>query len=73
MEIAIKKLKEIDAVAIAKAAISWMMSHLYKSAAVVIPLILLACIPSVLGAIGITASGIAASTTAVFGWHRGLD
>jgi hypothetical protein len=60
LELAIAALKKIDVVAVAKASLEWIKAHPYETAAVVIPLILLACTPAILGLVGFTAGGVAA-------------
>jgi hypothetical protein len=60
LELAIAALKKIDIVAVTKASLEWIKAHPYETAAVVIPLILLACTPAILGLAGFTAGGVAA-------------
>lgn len=57
---AIEKLKNMDVVVIARAVARWIKDHPWETAAIVIPLVLLACTPPFLGLAGFTAGGIAA-------------
>ncbi|KAJ4378099.1 hypothetical protein N0V83_000931 [Neocucurbitaria cava] len=59
---AVQKLKQLRVLDMAKATGKWMKEHPWETAATVIPLILLACTPAILGAVGFTAGGIAAGT-----------
>lgn len=43
-----------------KAVKAWIKAHPWEFAAIVVPLVILACTPAVLGAVGFTAGGIAA-------------
>lgn len=45
---------------LAKTTLEWVNAHPWETAAIIIPLILLACTPAILGAVGFTAGGIAA-------------
>lgn len=60
LDIAIATLKKMDVVAVAKAILDWIKAHPWETAAIVIPLVLLACTPAFLGLVGFTAGGIAA-------------
>lgn len=57
---AIEKLKKMDVVVVTKAVAEWIKAHPWETAAIVIPLILLACTPAFLGLAGFTAGGVAA-------------
>jgi hypothetical protein len=60
LEIAINALKQIDVDAVARAILEWIEVHPWETAAIVIPLILLACTSAFLGLAGFTASGVLA-------------
>jgi hypothetical protein len=64
LNIAVSALKKMDVTIVAKAALEWMKAHSWQTAAIVGPLILLACTPAFLGIFGFTASGIAAGMSA---------
>ncbi|KAF9697279.1 hypothetical protein EKO04_004548 [Ascochyta lentis] len=49
---------------LARKMLKWVEAHPWETAAIVIPLILLACTPAILGAAGFTAGGIAAGSAA---------
>jgi len=66
LDIAIATLKKMDVVAVAKAIHDWIKAHPWETAAIVIPLVLLACTPAFLGLVGFTASGIAAGKDICF-------
>ncbi|KAF2133286.1 hypothetical protein P153DRAFT_381724 [Dothidotthia symphoricarpi CBS 119687] len=61
---AIAALRKMNFVEVAKAAGAWVKEHPWETAAIVIPLILLACTPAFLTAAGFTAGGIAAGSIA---------
>jgi hypothetical protein len=60
LDFAIQALKKMDVAIVLKEALAWVKAHPWEMAAIVTPLALLACIPTFLGLIGFTASGIAA-------------
>jgi hypothetical protein len=66
LELAIEALKKIGLPTVVKAAMVWMRAHPWETAAIVIPLVLLACTPALLGAAGFTATGVAAGTFSIF-------
>jgi hypothetical protein len=57
---AIEALRQIGIIDVAKAATKWMKEHPWETAAILIPLILLACTPALLSIAGFTAGGIGA-------------
>lgn len=59
----IQMLKKIDLKIVAKAILEWIKAHLYETAAIVVPLLLLACTPGLLGLLGFGTTGIAAGTS----------
>ncbi|KAA8617301.1 Ifi-6-16 multi-domain protein [Pyrenophora tritici-repentis] len=68
---AIEALRQIDIIDVAKAATKWMKEHPWETAAILVPLILLACTPAFLSIAGFTAGGIAAGSIAA-GVHAGI-
>lgn len=58
--IAVEALKNLGSTIIWKAAMEWMKSHPWEAAALIVPVVLMACTPAVLGLAGFTAGGIAA-------------
>ncbi|KAF2448235.1 hypothetical protein P171DRAFT_428344 [Karstenula rhodostoma CBS 690.94] len=62
--IAIQALKKLDLRTIAKAAMEWMKAHPWETAALLVPLVLVACTPAFLGLAGFTAGGVAAGSIA---------
>jgi hypothetical protein len=62
LDVAIAVLKKMGFDVLAKTAFEWIKAHLWETAAIVVPLILLCCTPVILGAFGSTAGGIAAGT-----------
>ncbi|KAF1935245.1 hypothetical protein EJ02DRAFT_460555 [Clathrospora elynae] len=61
---AIEALRKICIIDVAKAAVRWMKTYPWEPAAILVPLILLACTPAFLGLAGFTAGGIAAGSIA---------
>lgn len=57
---AIEALRQIGIIDVSKAAAKWMKEHPWETAAILVPLILLACTPAFLSIAGFTAGGIAA-------------
>jgi hypothetical protein len=57
LEIAIDAFKQIDVAAVTKAIIEWIKAHPRETAAIVVPLVLLACTPAFLSLAGFTATG----------------
>ncbi|KAH7400528.1 hypothetical protein DE146DRAFT_677319 [Phaeosphaeria sp. MPI-PUGE-AT-0046c] len=64
LKIAIDTLKNMDLVVVVKAVTQWIKAHPWETAAIVVPLILLACTPAFLGLAGFTAGGITAGSIA---------
>ncbi|KAH7077480.1 hypothetical protein BKA63DRAFT_466624 [Paraphoma chrysanthemicola] len=64
VNLAIAALKNIDARAVARAGVAWIMAHPWETATIVIPMILLYCTPLALVGVGFTAGGIAAGIIA---------
>jgi len=64
-EIAIAYLRKIGIIDLAKIVRLWIKEHPWETAAIVVPLIMLACSPAILGALGFTAGGIAAGLSFV--------
>jgi hypothetical protein len=64
LELAVKALKKLDVTTVVKAAIEWIKSHPWESAAVIVPLVLMACTPALLGLAGFTAGGVVAGMNA---------
>lgn len=59
-ERAVARLRELKIVDRAKIVSAWIKAHPWETAAIVVPLILIACTPAILGAVGFTAGGVAA-------------
>lgn len=59
-ERAVARLRELKIVDRAKIVGAWIKAHPWETAAIVVPLILLACTPAILGAVGFTPGGVAA-------------
>lgn len=57
--IAIEALKNLGITTIVRAAMEWMKSHPWETAALVVPVIFTACTPAFLGLAGCTAGGVA--------------
>ncbi|KAF7679788.1 hypothetical protein GT037_001439 [Alternaria burnsii] len=64
LNIAIAALKNLEMVTLMKAAVEWIRLHPWETAALVIPVVLMACTPAFLGLVGFTASGVAAGSIA---------
>ncbi|KAF2024472.1 hypothetical protein EK21DRAFT_94053 [Setomelanomma holmii] len=64
LDLAIAALKKIDAFEVMKAALKWMKHHPWETAAIIIPLVILACTPAFLSLAGFTATGVAAGSIA---------
>jgi hypothetical protein len=62
LKLAVEALKKLDATAIIEAALMWMKTHPWETAAIIIPLVLMAVMPAALGLAGFTAGGIAAGS-----------
>jgi hypothetical protein len=62
LKLAVEALKKLDATAIIEAALMWMKTHPWETAAIIIPLVLMAVTPAALGLAGFTAGGIAAGS-----------
>jgi hypothetical protein len=58
--VAIKALNDLGITTIIKAAMVWMKSHPWETAALIVPVLLTACTPAFLGLAGFTAGGVAA-------------
>ncbi|KAL5420064.1 hypothetical protein PMIN03_000272 [Paraphaeosphaeria minitans] len=69
---AIECLKDLDLATVMRAATEWIKAHPWETAAIVIPLVLLACTPGFLAAAGFTAGGIAAGSVAA-GIQAGIE
>jgi glycerol kinase len=59
---AVEQCKKLGFIGVAQATAGWIAEHPRETAAVVIPLVLLACTPAILSAMDFTATGIAAGT-----------
>ena len=64
MDIAIAALKNLEMATLMKAAVEWIRLHPWETAALIIPIVLMACTPAFLGLVGFTASGVAAGMLA---------
>lgn len=60
LEIAVAALKNLKITTLMKAAMEWMKLHPWETAALIVPVLLMACTPAFLGLVGFTASGVAA-------------
>ncbi|KZM28362.1 uncharacterized protein EKO05_0005186 [Ascochyta rabiei] len=61
----------VDVKVVGRKTLEWVKAHPWETAAIINPLILLACTPFILGAVGFTSSGIAAGSIAA-GIHAGI-
>ncbi|KAF1842156.1 uncharacterized protein K460DRAFT_293919 [Cucurbitaria berberidis CBS 394.84] len=61
---ALEALRKLGIIDWAKLAGRWMKEHPWQTVAMIVPLILLACTPAILGAMGFTPVGVAAGTIA---------
>lgn len=64
LDIAIAALKNLEMATLMKAAVEWIRLHPWETAALIIPIVLMACTTAFLGLVGFTASGIAAGMLA---------
>lgn len=64
LDIAIAALKNLKMATLMKAAVEWIRLHPWETAALIIPIVLMACTPAFLGLVGFTASGVAAGMLA---------
>lgn len=62
LEIAIAALKNLKIATLMKAAMEWIKQYPWETAALIVPVVLMACTPAFLGLIGFTAGGVAAGT-----------
>jgi hypothetical protein len=60
LEIAISALKNLKITTLMAAAMEWIRLHPWETAALIVPVVLMACTPALLGLAGFTAGGIAA-------------
>jgi hypothetical protein len=62
IQVAVEECKKLGFIGVVQATTAWMKADPQETAAMGIPLILLACTPAILSAMGFTVTGIAAGT-----------
>ncbi|CBX91006.1 hypothetical protein IAQ61_002472 [Plenodomus lingam] len=63
-EYAVAELRKMGVINVAKVLAAWIMARQWETAAIVVPLILVACTPAVLGVVGFGSGGIVAGSIA---------